>query len=146
MPPRHPGSAAALLIGGYFELDWVSPDVEDVSVDVVVEDEVVELELELVPELVDVDELESVGSELSPASPKPRISVGDQVVISLLSFVWMSSSMPAIVHVKFTRPFAEVDFLQMNVMNDSRSPVGFRNPKSEERSIVPSDALCTWTW
>ena len=45
MPPRHPGSAAALLIGGYFELDWVSPVVEDVSVDVVVEDEVVELEL-----------------------------------------------------------------------------------------------------
>ena len=71
MPPRHPGSAAALLIGGYFELDWVSPVVEDVSVDVVVEDEVVELELELVPELVEVDELESVGSELSPASPKP---------------------------------------------------------------------------
>ena len=146
MPPRHPGSAAALLIGGYFELDWVSPVVEDVSVDVVVEDEVVELELELVPELVEVDELESVGSELSPASPKPRISVCDQVVISLLSFVWMSSSMPAIVHVKFTRPFAEVDFLQINVMNDSRSPVGFRNPKSEERSSVPSDALCTWTW
>ena len=58
----------------------------------------------------------------------------------------MSSSMPAIVHVKFTRPFAEVDFLQMKVMNDSRSPVGFRNPKSEERSIVPPDALCTWTW
>ena len=115
------------------------------SVPELVASELVVSEL-VVPVLVlELESVEVLFCSLSLLEPKPRISVGDQVVTSERRMFWMSSSMPAIVQVKFTRPLAEVDFLQMNVMNYSRSPDGLRKPKSEERSIVPSSALCTWT-